>query len=113
MLPAGGNHFTRHEGCFGRDRLGISLLGRFEEVIIISSSSVPSTRRDSRSYTHLSSEGEALDADEAQHLAAVLDRHDISIDARITAGFGLGRLLDRLGGMTKRSPVCNRECSGP
>jgi tetratricopeptide (TPR) repeat protein len=52
---------------------------------------------DPRSYKHLSSEGKALQADDEQHLAAVLDRRDINNDARITAGFGLGRSLDKAG----------------
>jgi hypothetical protein len=38
-----------------------------------------------------------VDGDEEQHLVAVLGQRDIVDDTRITAGFALGRLLDRAG----------------
>jgi len=67
-------------------------------LTIISARSAPSTRQIPRSYKHLSSEGKALQADDEQHLAAVLDRRDINNDARIHGGgFGLGRSLDKAG----------------
>jgi tetratricopeptide (TPR) repeat protein len=72
-------------------------LGRFEEADTYSHKLRALDPADPRSYTHVSSEGKALDADEEQHLAAVLDRCDTTTDARITAGFSLGRLLDKAG----------------
>ena len=72
-------------------------LGRFEEADTYSHKLRALDPVDPRSYTHVSSEGKALDADEEQHLAGVLDRRDTTTDARITAGFSLGRLLDKAG----------------
>ena len=72
-------------------------LGRFEEADQYFHKLRAVDPVDPKSYAHVSSEGKALDADEEQRLAAVVDRRDISADARITAGFGLGRLLDGAG----------------
>jgi tetratricopeptide (TPR) repeat protein len=72
-------------------------LGRFEEADDYFHKVRALDPADPRSFKHVSSEGKALQANEEEHLAAVLDRRDISTDARITAGFGLGRLLDKAG----------------
>ena len=72
-------------------------LGRFEEADQYLHKLRAADPVDPKSYAHVSSEGAALDADEEQRLAAVVDRRDISADARITVGFGLGRFLDRVG----------------
>jgi tetratricopeptide (TPR) repeat protein len=72
-------------------------LGRFEQ----SDTYIQKLRAldpvDPRSYSHVSSEGKALDADAEQHLTAVLERGDTTTNARIAAGFSLGRLLDKAG----------------
>src|SRR5262249_46803709 len=70
-------------------------LGRFDEADNCSERVRTLNPGDVRSYKHVSSEGEGLEAEEEQHLAAALERDDTSIDGRITAGFGLGRLLDK------------------
>jgi tetratricopeptide (TPR) repeat protein len=72
-------------------------LGRFDEADNYLQEVRGLNLADLRSYKHLSSEGKALEAEEEQHLAAVLERHDTGVDDRITAGFGLGRLLDKAG----------------
>jgi tetratricopeptide (TPR) repeat protein len=70
-------------------------LGRFEEADRYFHKVRAIDPGDPRSYKHVSSEGKALEANEEQNLAAVLERRDTTADARITAGFGLGRLLDK------------------
>jgi tetratricopeptide (TPR) repeat protein len=72
-------------------------LGRFEEADNYSQKVRDLSPTDLRSYKHVSSEGKALEGREEQHLAAVLERDETKIDDRITAGFGLGRLLDKAG----------------
>jgi tetratricopeptide (TPR) repeat protein len=72
-------------------------LGRFDEADNYFHKVRALDPADPRSYKHLSSEGKALQADDEQHLAAMLDRREINNDARITAGFGLGRSLDKAG----------------
>jgi tetratricopeptide (TPR) repeat protein len=72
-------------------------LGRFEEADNYFHKVRALYPADPRSYKHVSSEGKALGADEEKHLAAVLERRDITTDDRITVGFGLGRLLDKAG----------------
>jgi tetratricopeptide (TPR) repeat protein len=72
-------------------------LGRFEEADNYLHKVRALDPADPRSYKHVSSEGNALSAAEEQHLAAVLDQRDMTPDARITAGFGLGRSLDKAG----------------
>lgn len=72
-------------------------LGRFEEADHYSQKVRALNPGDLRSYRHVASEGKALEAEDEQHLAAVLERHDTTIDDRITAGFGLASLLDKAG----------------
>ena len=72
-------------------------LGRFEEADNYFEKVRARDPTDPRSYKHLSSEGHTLTDDEEQNLTAIVDRSDITPDARITAGFGLGRLLDKAG----------------
>jgi tetratricopeptide (TPR) repeat protein len=72
-------------------------LGRFDEADKYLQKVRVLNPADLRSYKHLSSEGNPLEVAEEQHLTAVLERHDTSVDGRITAGFGLGRLLDKAG----------------
>ncbi|MGE5157173.1 MAG: tetratricopeptide repeat-containing sulfotransferase family protein [Gemmatimonas sp.] len=72
-------------------------LGRFEEADNYSEKARTLSPGDLRSYKHISSEGKALEVEQEQYLAAALERHDTSIDSCITAGFGLGRLLDKAG----------------
>ena len=79
-------------------------LGRFEEADQYLHKLRAADPVDPKSYAHVSSEGKGLDADEEQRLAVVVDRRDISADARITAGLALDGCWTGLGGMTKRSP---------
>jgi tetratricopeptide (TPR) repeat protein len=72
-------------------------LGRFDEADKYSQKVRDLNPADVRAYKHVSSEGKGLEAEEEKHLAAVLERDHTSSDARITAGFGLGRLLDKAG----------------
>ncbi|PAY07411.1 hypothetical protein CK489_16765 [Bradyrhizobium sp. UFLA03-84] len=72
-------------------------LGRFEEADSYSGKVRALNPGDLRSYKHVSSEGSALEMEDEQRLADALEQPDTSIDGRITAGFGLGRLLDKSG----------------
>jgi tetratricopeptide (TPR) repeat protein len=71
-------------------------LGRFAEADHYFEKVRARDPTDPRSYKHLSSEDQAAD-DEEQNLTALVERSDITPDARLTAEFGLGRLLDKAG----------------
>jgi tetratricopeptide (TPR) repeat protein len=70
------------------------MLGHFDEADACFQKVRDLDPSDSRAYKYLSTDGEKKRDGAEQQLVSVLERPESSLDDRISAGFGLGRLLD-------------------